>query len=68
MPRPDDFLFMKSETVVLDRTYEQALKKLNLRVEYGVDDHDMMTVPIQVVRGTATVPLPKSMLATLPSF
>lgn len=58
---------MKSETVELDRSYERALAKLNLKVEYGFDDSDtVLTVPIQVVRDAVTVPLPKSMLATLP--
>lgn len=58
---------MKSETVQLDRAYERALEKMNLTVEYGVDDNDtVLTVPIQVVRNATTVPLPKTMLATLP--
>ncbi|GEM_PF-5851406 len=58
---------MKSETVELDRSYERALAKLNLKVEYGFDDTDtVLTVPIQVVRDAVTVPLPKAMLATLP--
>ncbi len=58
---------MKSETVQLDRAYERALEKMNLTVEYGLDDNDtVLTVPIQVVRNATTVPLPKTMLATLP--
>jgi hypothetical protein len=58
---------MKSETVVLDRAYERALEKLNLEVEYGIQDGDrVMTVPIQVVREAVTVPLPRAMLASLP--
>ncbi|MGE0397247.1 MAG: hypothetical protein AB7T06_11045 [Kofleriaceae bacterium] len=43
------------------------MEKMNLTVEYGVDDNDtVLTVPIQVVRNATTVPLPKTMLATLP--
>ena len=58
---------MKSETVELDRAYAQALAKLGLKIEYGTDDSDSaLTVPIQVVRNATTVPLPKSMLASLP--
>lgn len=58
---------MKSESVQLDRAYETALAKMNLKVEYGVDDNDtVLTVPIQVVREAVTVPLPRSLLATLP--
>jgi hypothetical protein len=58
---------MKSETVELDRSYERALAKMNLKVEYGIDESDSaLTVPIQVVRDAVTIPLPKAMLATLP--
>lgn len=58
---------MKSETVVLDRAYERALAKMNLKVEYGVDDNDTaLTVPVAVVRDVTTIPLPKAWLATLP--
>lgn len=58
---------MKSETVELDRAYAAALAKMNLKVEYGVDDNDtVLTVPIAVIRKAETVPLPRSMLATLP--
>ena len=57
---------MKSETVELDRAYETALAKMNLKVEYGEDADSVLTVPIQVIRQAKTVPLPKSMLETLP--
>lgn len=58
---------MKSETVQLDRAYESALAKMNLKVEYGVDTSDTaLTLPIQVVREAITVPLPKAMLASIP--
>ncbi len=58
---------MKSESIQLDSAYERALVKMNLKVEYGVDNSDsLITVPIQVVREAVTIPLPKAMLATLP--
>lgn len=63
----DDSLYMKSETVVLDRAYERDLARMNLQVEYGVDDTDtVLAVPVAVVRNVTTIPLPKSMLASLP--
>ena len=66
----DDSLYMKSKTVELDRAYERALARMNLKVEYGVfagePEDTEMTVPIQVVRAAITVPLPREILASLP--